>query len=161
MRTARNGSRTCRHTTSSHTRVPATRLLLPAAVSDSLSGHRWLALLERVTVERPGHPPVERFTLLDLSPAAGGWNSWFSGAGPITSVEADTMPWGVDDLPGVTRSDTAMTAEWRARQEQRGKRRYRPQPRHEEPEPAAQTPASPAPRDADTDAPVHHLNILA
>ena len=72
------------------------------------------------------------------------------------------MPWGVDDVPGVTSSHSATTtAEWRARQEQRGKRHYRPQPRHEEPEPAAQTPASPAPTDADADAPVHHLNILA
>ena len=35
-----------------------------------LAGHRWSALLERVTVERPGHAPVERFTLLDLNPAS-------------------------------------------------------------------------------------------
>lgn len=32
--------------------------------------HRWSALVERVTVERPGQAPVERYTLLDLQPVS-------------------------------------------------------------------------------------------
>lgn len=72
------------------------------------------------------------------------------------------MPWGVEDMPGVTRSDTATaTAEWRARQEQRGRRRYHPQPRHDQLVPAPEPPAAPDPADPNTDTPVHHVNILA
>ncbi|MGE0394245.1 MAG: hypothetical protein AB7I25_09225 [Vicinamibacterales bacterium] len=35
----------------------------------SLAGRRWSALLARVTVERPGQRPTERYTLVDLDPA--------------------------------------------------------------------------------------------
>lgn len=35
----------------------------------ALAGRRWSALLERVTVERPGQKPTERYTLIELEPA--------------------------------------------------------------------------------------------
>lgn len=35
----------------------------------TLAGRRWSALLERVTVERPGQKPAERYTLVDLDAA--------------------------------------------------------------------------------------------
>lgn len=37
-----------------------------------VAGHRCSALLERVTVERPGHAPMERYTLLELDPVPEG-----------------------------------------------------------------------------------------
>ncbi len=69
------------------------------------------------------------------------------------------MPWDTDSVWRVTGSETAMTAEWRARQESRGQRRQRPQPRHIPPAQEA-TPGGP-PDAAEPAPPEHQLDVLA
>lgn len=77
----------------------------------------------------------------------------------MISVEVGTMPWDVTTVPGVTSSENAVdTVEWRARQENRGHRRYKPQRKHDD---APAPRPEPAKAQTDDDEPPHRLNVLA
>ncbi len=72
------------------------------------------------------------------------------------------MPWDISDVPGVTGTEDSTTmAEWRHRQEERGRHTPHRQPHHPPDHAAPSKPEASAAPDPVDPAQLPHLNILA